>query len=370
MNGSRRGPTHWHLDVGGRRTGPHDWGVILELAQFGMLNSSSRLWCPEFPGWRPVSDFPELMNALLGLGSNPANRRLRRDMREAARALPAIAIGLLWATLSLVAIALTLVYFPDLQDGVLAARLQILTPLILLSVGIWSLCYVWPATVPGGTSGGSRLRVTVRVSMAIAAFCLLLVILTTIINSRELFPIAWGRDPLGTAELRVLAGGTELEIRGMLGTGTTLRVAKMLTAERRIRVIRLDSPGGRVGEGTQLAALIRVHKLGTYSATGCYSACVLAFIAGSPRVLDPEARLGLHSTSGDGTDPFLISLLNEDYQESLRRAGASEQFVTRATLASPDELWMPEPEELLSNHLVDRVSSDEFAPAGAKKAAR
>jgi len=91
-------------------------------------------------------------------------------------------------------------------------------------------------------------------------------------------------------------------------------------------------------KGVQVAKSIHAHRLGTYSASGCYSACVLAFIAGSPRVLNPEARLGLHSTAGAGTDPLFVAFVNDDYQGYLRRAGASEEFVRRATTVAPDAL--------------------------------
>jgi hypothetical protein len=169
---------------------------------------------------------------------------------------------------------------------------------------------------------------------------------------------------LGHADLRVLAAGTELEVRGVLGAGTASRLARALAENPRVRFVHLNSTGGWVTEGALLAKLIRAHKLGTYSATGCYSACVLAFIAGSPRVLNPEARLGLHSTFGEGMDPVFIARLNEDYQDALRRAGASEEFVRQATASAPTDLWMPEPAELTVNHVLDRLSPDGLAPSG------
>jgi hypothetical protein len=204
----------------------------------------------------------------------------------------------------------------------------------------------------------------VRVPVATTAFCLLVITLSTFINARDIFLIALGSDPLGQPDLHVLAGGTELEVRGVLGAGTASRLAKALAENPRVRFVHLNSTGGWVAEGELLAKLIRAHKLGTYSATGCYSACVLAFIAGSPRVLNPEARLGLHSTSGDGMDPFFIERLNENYQGDLRRAGASEDFVRQATASAATDLWMPQPAELTTNHLLDRVSADGLAASG------
>ncbi len=363
MSGTRRGPVHWHLDVGGRRTGPYDWAVILELTRSGMLGPDNLLWCPEFTAWKRVTEFPELMSALTHAQSGKSDLG-QETGGPGPRTCRAIAIGLVWAALGLGATTFIVVDLPDIQDGFLAARLHIFVPLFLLALGVWAIRDVWRATRPDGPVRRGLLRGAVRVPVAVAAFCLLIITLSTFINARDIFLIALGRDPLGKADLQLLAGGTELEVRGVLGAGTASRFARMLANNPQVRFIHLNSPGGWSAEGAQLAKLIHAYKLGTYSATGCYSACVLAFIAGSPRVLNPEARLGLHSTSGEGTDPLFIAEKNEDYQGYLRRAGASEEFVRRATSSAPTSLWMPQLEELARNHLLDRVSSEGFAPSG------
>jgi hypothetical protein len=363
VTGRRNGPVHWHLDVRGRRSGPHDWTVILELARSGMLGPDDLLWCSEFTNWKRVDEFPELTIPPTGVGS-PGTDPIERDARNHPRPRLAIAFGLVWAALAFGAVALVLSGLPGIQDGVLGARLQVFVPLVLLALGVWVVWTVWVATRPDGLLKRGVLRGAVRVPVAISAFCLLVFTLSTFINARDIFLVALGRDPLGRADLLVLAGGTELEVRGVLGAGTASRFAKALAENPRVRFVHLNSTGGWVTEGEVLAKLIRAHKLGTYSATGCYSACVLAFIAGSPRVLNPEARLGLHSTSGEGMDPCFIERLNEDYQGDLRRAGASEEFVRQATASAATDLWMPDPVELTVNHLLDRVAAGGFAASG------
>ena len=71
-------------------------------------------------------------------------------------------------------------------------------------------------------------------------------------------------------------------------------VALLPAAFPGVRVVHLDSPGGRVGEGKKLHALIRAHKLDTYVETSCQSACTLAFTAGRERILLKGATLGFH----------------------------------------------------------------------------
>ncbi|HEU5442463.1 MAG TPA: hypothetical protein VFU61_01475, partial [Steroidobacteraceae bacterium] len=184
------------------------------------------------------------------------------------------------------------------------------------------------------------------------------------LNARPLLLIAIGSDPLPRAEVEVLPGGREVEIRGTLEAGIAARLQEVLQAHPGVRFIHLNSPGGWVTEGERLARVIHARQLGTYTATGCYSACVLAFAAGSPRVLDPDARLGLHSTSGGDADPLVATLGNQLYQKVLLRYGVSPGLVAWSTSTPADGLWMPDPRQLVAGHLVDRISSDGFSPSG------
>jgi hypothetical protein len=371
MTGLHKEPAHWYLDVGGRRAGPYDWTVILELARSGGLGWDDLLWCPEFTAWKPVAAFPELA-AVLASESRPRTDPIGAGPRDSvgvrrqgpSRVRLAVAGGLAWTVVVYVCVTLSWEGWSGIQDGVLGARLQVFLPLILLALGVVALPSLWAATRPTGGLRSGFLRGAVRILAAGSAFCLVVITLSLFINARDTFYVALGADPMGHAELQVLRGGTELEVRGLLGAGTASQLARALVDHPGIRFVHLNSRGGWVTEGQMMARLIRAHKLGTYTSTGCYSACVLAFVAGSPRVLNPEARLGLHSVSGEGTDPLFIEKINESYQSDLRRAGASEPFVRRATFPAPTDLWMPDPSELIANHLLDLVSADGLATSG------
>jgi ATP-dependent protease ClpP protease subunit len=63
-------------------------------------------------------------------------------------------------------------------------------------------------------------------------------------------------------------------------------------------IILLESPGGNLGEGTELGVLVRRFKWTTAVRGSCASSCALIFLGGVKRQLfGPNARIGLHQAS-------------------------------------------------------------------------
>jgi hypothetical protein len=60
-------------------------------------------------------------------------------------------------------------------------------------------------------------------------------------------------------------------------------------------VILLDSPGGAVLEGVDIAILIHNLGLPTFVANHCMSICFVIFVAGSKLGYEPNAQIGVHS---------------------------------------------------------------------------
>src|SRR5207237_7021568 len=103
-----------------------------------------------------------------------------------------------------------------------------------------------------------------------------------------------GDPSIPSYAIRALNNGTEAEISGGIKYGLARDFEKLLDTYSGIRVVHLDSLGGRIGEGKRLNALIRARNLDTYVETKCMSACTLAFAAGKQRVLRRGAVLGFH----------------------------------------------------------------------------
>jgi hypothetical protein len=261
-----------------------------------------------------------------------------------------------WATL----------FAPDslgLVDGLLIARLQVFGGIFCLIASVLVLPRFWRATAPAQRGVLDTGLVLLRVVAAVVAFAALAVGVTTGLNSRAIVKIAFGSDRMSGGQV-LLAGRGVAEVRGPLSAGIAQDLADVLRTYPDIRTVVLNSSGGWISEGTLLANLIREGSLATLSSTGCFSACISAFLAGRPRTLAPEARLGFHSASGEGTDPVYIAALTESMGDTLREAGASAPFITRALSTPASGMWYPMTHELLREGLVQELTESGLPPSG------
>jgi hypothetical protein len=191
-----------------------------------------------------------------------------------------------------------------------------------------------------------------------------LVLKSAIPQISEAVNIAFMDDPdIPSYSIRVMNNGSEAEIAGGIKFGLTTDFEKILNASSGVRVVHLDSIGGRLGEGEKLNALIRARGLDTYVDTKCLSACTLAFVGGRQRILKKGAQLGFHRGAFAGEDQV-------DDRSGIDRAvyvaaGISAAFVDRALATKHADMWRPSETELLSAGVVTRVSNgDEYALAG------
>lgn len=362
----------WYLEASGRRAGPFAWAVLTELAQAGGLGADDRVWTMGRPSWARAADLSELAPLIRepapstrelaptetdGPIADTGERRLHPSLLLAAIAWIAVTVSFYIERLQL---------WPGILDGVLVARLTAAGPILLALAGLGVLPGVWRATRPDERGRNGAVAGAIRAAATLCALMVLASVISTALNERSLLRVAIGADPIHPAQVRLLPGGREIEIRGPLEAGVAARLNRLLSGHPDVRFIHLNSPGGWVTEGERLAQVIHARHLGTYSATGCYSACVLAFAAGTPRVLNPDARLGLHSTSGvdADADPMVATLGNRLYRRVLLRYGVSPALVAQSTSTPASGIWMPDPQQLLAGHLIDRVSADGFSQSG------
>jgi hypothetical protein len=358
----------WYVAVGGRRSGPHDWRTVVELAHLRALGTRDHVWHPSRPTWLPASAYAPLA-PLLQIETAAASRTTpapapapavpRVPLDGEKPATGTVVLAAVWTLLVVAHVARLIADWPRVLDGVWSARLHVFTAAALALTGVWVLRRVWRDSV-----GGTRFAAALRIGVAAVAFGFAATLLQLAVNARDLVWIAFGQDPLAGAELHVLAGGTELELRGPLSAGIARRLADALATEPRVRVLHLNSPGGWVSEGERLAGIVAQRRLDTYSATGCYSACVLPYVAGTQRSLFREARLGFHSAHGSGIDPVFLEGLNRGARERLLAAGASPAFAEQAVGTDSATMWTPDPSRLVAEGLVHSLVDSGFAPSG------
>ncbi|MBO0765910.1 MAG: hypothetical protein J2P50_15180, partial [Hyphomicrobiaceae bacterium] len=164
-----------------------------------------------------------------------------------------------------------------------------------------------------------------------------------------------GLDNTPAYQLRLLHDGTEVELAGGMPFGTADALKQVLDAAPGVKVVHLNSIGGRIGEGFLIYRLVHDRNLVTYTATECASACTIAFLGGSQRYLSSKARLGFHSGSFGSLDGRQYPDMNADMRHILAVHGAPAWFIDRALSTSASSMWYPPHSDLVAANIVTLV---------------
>src|SRR6185437_12642102 len=167
-------------------------------------------------------------------------------------------------------------------------------------------------------------------------------------------------DPsLPPYSVRLMRGGTEAEIAGGFKYGLAREAETLFATAPQLRVVHLNSAGGRLGEAVKIVRLITRRKLDTYTSATCASACSVVFAAGHERYLRRGARLGFHRGIFAGSENA------EAMKRLLLSAGIAPAFVDRAVAQPAESIWYPTDAELADGKVVTAfVDSYRFAASG------
>lgn len=149
------------------------------------------------------------------------------------------------------------------------------------------------------------------------------------------------------------------------------RMQDLLRAHPDVTTMRLNSPGGIVWVGQEMARIVADYELNTVTDGECSSTCVLVFLAGQSRQMTRGSKIGFHQTNwsagsieayyanrkdDNGWDtPFeFASWMYQDTQSEvydgltyLIDRGVAAGFAVE-TLKSSDDVWFPSRKELLA----------------------
>ena len=236
----------------------------------------------------------------------------------------------------------------------------------VLLLTIWQLVGIWRSAGMSISQGRKFWPWAARLAVILGALQTANAMTRTIGPMlQEHAKIVIGKDDTPPHRIRILRNGTELELGGGMPFGTADTLAKVLDAAPMVKIIHLNSDGGRIVEGHAVYRLIRARQLVTYTSTDCVSACTIAFIAGTRRYLALTARLGFHSQSIGSVDSKALPEINNDMKATLRSHGVPEWFLTRALSTAANDMWYPTHAELKSANIVtDIVDPNKFAISG------
>ncbi|MGM9490575.1 ATP-dependent Clp protease proteolytic subunit [Ideonella sp. YS5] len=224
----------------------------------------------------------------------------------------------------------------------LAGMALMLAALVCAEWGAWHGIGRWERVQ--GASARTRLARLLVIALALAGGSAM-VIRHRAEQALEMARIAIGRDPLPAVELRLEGEGRVLRLVGPLGAGSSERVRQALQVSTTVRLVRLDSPGGRVFEAQAIAAEIRRRGLDTYAEGLCASACTMLLLAGHDRGAAPQARIGFHRPQFAGLDDEQIGD-SHALLAAYREAGLGAAFVARVRATRSDAMWYPSRGEL------------------------
>jgi hypothetical protein len=165
--------------------------------------------------------------------------------------------------------------------------------------------------------------------------------------------------------IRVMRNGTEAEITGGFKFGLTDDFSKILRASRQIKVVHLDSIGGRVGEAIRLNRVLKAQGVDTYVSGGCYSACTIAFAAGRNRFIRKGAVLGFHAPAFPGMTKGELESASLDQKQLFIKAGFGKSFVEKALSTPSSDMWKPSTELMAAADVITGLSDGtDFALSG------
>lgn len=218
----------------------------------------------------------------------------------------------------------------------------------------WLVVGIWRSADRPAAIGWASVWANTAKCMVVVSFIVMGVKLPTNIlpQAQEFALIASGNDSIGEIVIKVSENGQSVIVIGTLREGSAAEIQKILDAVPGATSLILQSNGGRLLEAQQLARAVRNRNLDTYVENQCLSACTFVFLAGKDRVATLNARIGFHQPSFVGLDVDTQRLITRYMMDIYSAAGLPESFVQRISETSPEDMWYPTREELITNHVI------------------
>ena len=144
---------------------------------------------------------------------------------------------------------------------------------------------------------------------------------------------------------------TVIRISGEFTPGLGQRVEREIQQHPALRLVALQSPGGDLEEGYRVAEAIHAHHLATTVDSYCDSACTIAFVAGSERILEKNAHLGFHKCAAE---LWFQNCTKEsaEQEKTFEALGIDSAFIHKALQVPNSSVWYPTAEELKAAHVI------------------
>lgn len=133
---------------------------------------------------------------------------------------------------------------------------------------------------------------------------------------------------------------------GKIDSGFTATLEQQLEQNRKVKLLLIESNGGRISEARRVIKLLNRHKVTVRVIGRCASACALIWAGAPDRQLRSGALIGLHAGSLDPKVPRLLqdlaTTINNDFsRRTLAHAGFSKNLIARSqSTPNTSVLWL------------------------------
>lgn len=240
---------------------------------------------------------------------------------------------------------------------ILYFRILVLTLLIQIPIWLWQIVGLWRASQKHIVQTGHFLWARIAQGIVVFACIYNLAVFPALI---EFGKISLGLDEIKEYTIILTDNESEIILEGDIAFGIADKFKRKLLGAPKVWLVHLNSEGGYAQEGKKVHDLLKENQLSTYTQTGCYSACVHAFIAGKERILHEGALLGFHHSSFPGLPYKWLKDEDEKTKQDYLDAGISKEFIEKAFSFSGEEMWFPSLQELIDagviTHAYDGIS--------------
>lgn len=181
-----------------------------------------------------------------------------------------------------------------------------------------------------------------------------------------LYEITHGDPGIGPHAFSETKDGKTLVFEGGITVGVADELEKRLAAMDHVEAVQLESNGGRIAEAERMANVIKARGLSTVVTEKCVSACPTVLLGGRERYLVGDAKIGFHQPSRVGLTAGARARLLAEEEARLVRLGLTLEFARRTNQARPNDMWYPDRDELLREHVVTEILGEKPAEAPAE----
>jgi hypothetical protein len=358
----------WYIAKDGNAQGPFSEDQIRQLIGSGELSNTTLVWHEGLFDLHRAEEMPELSFPEADRSESSGNCYFARHWRGDLPLAQSYWVNTFFLSVTVLAAMEAVSLFTDrieFSDHPTFLSFTIISFwLVAFLITPWQFVGLWRSASNHLTQTGRVFWPRVSQLIVVLGVCQSVYTFFTVSwpQLNEFARIAVGLDPIGDYVIRVLHRGTEIEVSGAITFGLTDDVRRQLDTNPAIRIIYLNSVGGRLGEARKLRDLISSRQLITYTSEGCASACVLAFLGGTTRVLREGAQLGFHRPSFPGISDHEMQDQVDIDKHLYWLAGIDFWFIQRAFATPSNNLWTPSTQQLLRAHVItDVVDGSEFS---------